>query len=264
MGDTKEIILSQMRRDVLLGTLSKGSRYDGRGFDELRRIDVQKGVIKTAEGSALASIGGTKVLAAVKFDIATPFPDRPNEGVLISNAELLPTASPTFETGPPDENSIEFARTVDRAVRSAECVDVKSFFISEGKVLALFLDLYVLDHTGNYTDAGTMAATAALLDAKLPKIEGGKIVRGEYSGPLNPTALPISNTFVKIGSHWLLDPSREEEMVEESRITIATTQEHVCAIQKGRGSLTKAELMENVDIAFKRGNDIRDMLKVSR
>jgi exosome complex component RRP42 len=261
MTDTKDTVLSRMRKDVILGTLAKGTRFDGRKPDEFRAIDIQKGVITTAEGSALASIGGTKVLAAVKFDVATPFPDRPTEGVMMSNAELLCSASPSFESGPPDENSVEFARVVDRAIRSAEIVDVKSFFIEEGKVLALFLDLYVLDHTGNYMDAGTMAATAALMDAKVPKVEDGKIIRGEYEKDLNPSALPISATSVKIGNEWLLDPIRDEELAHDSRITIATTEDHVCAIQKGRGSLSKDELMSNIDIAFKRGDEIRNILR---
>jgi len=258
--ELKDIVMSRIRKDVMLGTLAKGTRYDNRSFEEFRPIRVQKGALKSAEGSALACIGNTKVLASVKFDIATPFSDRPREGVLISNAELLCLASPSFESGPPDENSIEFARIVDRAVRSAECVDLKSFFVSEGKVVSLFLDLYVLDHAGNFIDAGTLAATAALLDAKMPKIEDGKIIRGEYTGPLNPRELPISTTMVKVGGNWLVDPSREEELVQDCRITISTTEKHVCTIQKGKGSLTKQELFDCMDMSFKRGSEIRSML----
>ena len=48
--------------------------------------------------------------------------------------------------------------------------------------------------------------------------------------------------------------------MQDCRITIATTEEHVCAIQKGKGSLTKQELLDNIDIAFKRGSEIRAML----
>jgi len=259
--ELKDIVMSRIRKEVLLSTLARGTRYDGRPFDAFRHVEVQKGALKSAEGSALASIGGTKVLASVKFDVATPFSDRPQEGVLISNSELLPTASPSFETGPPNENSIEFARIVDRAVRSAECVDLKSFFIEEGKVISLFLDLYVLDHAGNFIDAGTLAAAAALADAKMPKIEGGKIIRGEYTGPLKPRVLPISTTMVKVGNHWLVDPSRDEELVQDARLTIATADERqVCAIQKGKGGLTKGELSAAVDIAFKRGNEIRALI----
>ena len=97
--EVKDVIMAQIRRDVLNNTLAKGVRFDGRKFDEYRPIEVQQGVIKTAEGSAIARIGQTVVLVANKFDIVKPFADRPTQGVMVSNSELLPTASPTFETG---------------------------------------------------------------------------------------------------------------------------------------------------------------------
>ncbi|MBU0532523.1 exosome complex protein Rrp42 [Candidatus Micrarchaeota archaeon] len=262
MGEeTKDIIMSTIRRDVMKGTLQSGVRFDGRAFDEYRKIEIQKSVIKTAEGSAVANIGNTKVLAAVKFDIMTPFPDRPGLGVFITNAEHLPTASSSFEPGPPREESIEMARVVDRAIRSAECIDLESFFIEKDKVLGLFIDLYVLDHTGNYTDTANIAATAALLDTKMPKLEDGAIIRGEYTGPLKVSSLPISTTMVKVDDYWLVDPSRDEELIQETVLTIGTTEKHVCSMQKGRGAVTKDELLNGIDIAFKSGNDIRKVLK---
>lgn len=262
MGEeVRDVIMSHIRRDVMNSTLEKGMRFDGRKFTDVRPIDVQMGVIKTAEGSALAKVGQTMVLAANKFDVVKPFADRPTEGVMVTNAELLPLASPTFEPGPPDERSIELARVVDRAIRSAEIVDINSFFVETDKVLGLYTDLYVLNHDGNFTDAACIAATAAMMNTKLPKIEGGKIVRGEYSGPLNPARLPLTTSFVKIGPNWLVDPCREEEQVLETNITIGTTGEHVCCMQKGKGAVSKDELIELMDIAFKTGNDIRGILK---
>jgi len=261
MGEeVKDMIMSHVRRDVMSKTLSKGSRFDGRAFDEYRKMGVQKSVIKTAEGSAIANIGDTRVLVAAKFDVLKPFPDRPKLGVMIVNSELLPLASPSFEPGPPGENTIEVARVVDRGIRSAECVDLDSFFIEEDKVIGLFLDIYVLNHAGNYIDTAALAATAALLDAKIPKVEECAIVRGEYTGPLNPTALPVATTMIKVGEHWLVDPLREEESAAETILTVTTTEKHVCAMQKGRGSLSKQELLDAIDVAFKRGNDIRKML----
>jgi exosome complex component RRP42 len=262
MGEeSRDVIMSHIRKDILNNTLSKGTRFDGRAFDEYRKIEVQTGVLDSAEGSALVKIGETQVLVSSKFDIVKPFADRPKEGVLVVNSELLPMASPLFEPGPPSENSIELARVVDRAVRSAECIDLSSFYIDTDKVLGIYLDIYVLNYAGNYTDAATLAATAALLDTKKPKVENGKITRRDYAGPLNPSALPISTTMIKVGSTWLVDPSREEERVKETALTIATTEEHVCAVQKGKGSLTKDEFLSAIDIAFKRGNDIRKMLE---
>jgi exosome complex component RRP42 len=262
MGEeVRDVVMQHIRRDIMNATLERDIRFDGRSFDEYRPIELQRGPLSTAEGSALAKIGETMVLVASKFDVVKPFADRPTEGVLVTNAELLPTASPTFEPGPPDENSIEMARVVDRAIRSAECVDLKSFAIAPEKVLGLYLDIYVLNHSGNYTDAATLAATAALLDTKMPKIEGEKIIRGEYTGSLNPSKLPVTTTMIKVGSSWLVDPSRDEERVVETHLTIGTVEDQVCAMQKGKGSLSRDELLNAIDIAFKRGDDIRRILK---
>ncbi|MBI5222933.1 exosome complex protein Rrp42 [Candidatus Micrarchaeota archaeon] len=263
MGEeTRDIILSNIRRDILVDTLAKGSRFDGRAFDQYRPVKVRKGVLDTAEGSALAEVGQTRVLAAVKFDVVKPFSDRPTEGVFVTNAELLPLASPTFEPGPPDENCIELARVVDRTIRSTECVNVKEFYLEPEKVLGLYVDLYVLNHSGNYTDASTLAATAALMNAKIPKYEDGKLIRGEYSGPLNLRGgLPVTCHMIKVGNYWLVDPSRDEELVAETVLSIGNTDTHVCTLQKGKGSLSKDELLSNIDIAFKRGNDLRYILQ---
>jgi exosome complex component RRP42 len=258
--DVKDSIMYHVRKDVMNSTLVKGTRFDGRDYEAFRPIEIQKSVIKTAEGSAIARVGETTTLVAVKFDVVKPFPDRPTEGVMMMNSELLPTASPEFEPGPPGENSIELARVVDRGLRSAEIVDVKTFFIEEDKVLGMFMDIYVLNNTGNMTDAASIAAAAALLDTKMPKIEEGAIVRGESAGPLNPRVLPISTTLAKVGDYWLVDPSRDEERVQETSISICTTEEHVCSMQKRNGSLSKQELLDNIDIAFKTGNDIRKLL----
>lgn len=256
----KDIVTHEMRKEVLLNLLASGKRFDERAFDQYRNIEVEQGVIATAEGSALARIGKTQVLAGIKFDTATPFPDRPNEGVMITNAELLPLASPYFESGPPDENSIELARVVDRGIRSAEIIDTKKLFIEEGKVLSLYLDLYVIDQKGNMIDTAAFAAIAALKNTKMPKVENGKIIRGESTGSLNLSTLPIATTFIKVGDYWLADPSEEEESTIDTRLTITTTETHVCSMQKGQGKLSRQELFDNVESSFKLGAKIRKML----
>lgn len=256
----KDVITSHLRKDVLLNLLKKGERYDQRKFDEFRPIEIQKGPIKNAEGSAFVKLGNTQVLAAVKFDVVTPYADRPNEGTLVTGAELLPLANSSFEPGPPDENSIELARVVDRGIRSSECIDVKSLFIEQGKVLSLYIDLYVIDYSGNYTDASSIAAIAALTDAKMPKVEDGKIIRKEFTGKLELSSLPVTVTSVKIDSYWLADPTIEEELALDSKLTIATTDKHVCAVQKSIGGLSKREFLDNMELSFRLGNEIRKLL----
>ena len=253
----EDIIRRKVRRDYILTTLEQNFRLDGRSLYEFREAEVQQGVIETAEGSALARIGTTVVLAGVKFDIITPFPQEPDRGALITGAELLPLASKHFEPGPPDIKSIEFARVVDRGLRSAEVVDLKKLFIEEGKALGIFVDLYVLNYGGNLFDTGALAALAALLNTKVPKVEDGQIIRGEYVGPLEVRAKPLSTTFGKIRDITFLDPALEEESVLDARLTITTDGTYVVSLQKGGvGSFKKEEVLDLINLSLKKREEL--------
>ncbi|MBN2121908.1 exosome complex protein Rrp42 [Candidatus Micrarchaeota archaeon] len=262
MGEeTKIKILREVRKDFLQNQLEEGARFDERGLNDWRAVRVDKGVLDSAEGSALAEIGGTKVLAAVKFDIMTPFADRPEEGVFMTGAEFVPFASPVFEPGPPSEESIELARVVDRGIRSAEVIDVKNFFIEEGKVLGLFIDLWVLDQRGNMMDTAALAACGALLDAKMPKVEDGAIIRNESAGPLEMKYKPLTTSFIKVGKNFLMDPSIEEEHAQDMAITLGTVEGKVSSIQKsGASSITRDEVLALTDIAFEKSDELRKYL----
>ena len=243
--------IDEMTKSYVEHLLEKGERADKRGMFDYRHIDVKKGVIETSDGSAWVTIGETQVLASVKFDVATPFADRPNEGVLSTTAELLPMSNPRFEPGPPDERAIELARVVDRAIRSAEIIDLKSMFIEAGKVYAVYIDLYVLDYDGNYMDAASLAAMAALRNAIQPSVKDAKLNRAEKGAPLKLSANALEFTFVKVGGHLLLDPSLDEEHTHDTRVTIGVSDDVVCSIQKtGRGAITRSELEKMIDVSF--------------
>ena len=110
-------VMEDLRKDYVYDLIDSGKRIDGRGFHDHREITVERDTIDKAEGSALVKIGDTAVLVGVKVEPGEPFSDTPNLGVIMTNAELRPGASPDFEPGPPDENSIELARIVDRGIR---------------------------------------------------------------------------------------------------------------------------------------------------
>ncbi len=253
--------INEVKRDSLLALLSSGKRADGRGMYDYRKISLQPGILQNAEGSSIASIGKSQVMAGIKFDIAKPFPDRPQEGVLSTSADLLPLASHLFETGPPSEDAIELARVVDRGIRSANTIDLSSFFISEEKVLSLYIDIYVLDHDGNLIDASSLASMAALLSCRMPKVEGEKIVRGEYAGRLPLKEKVVSCTFGKLGERIFLDPALDEEKGMDCRLTFATTSKHICAGQKGGwGAFSEKDLLQLADMSLEKGEALRAML----
>jgi exosome complex component RRP42 len=254
--------INEIKRDSLGALLAAGKRADNRGMYDYRKIVLQPAILQNAEGSAMASIGKSQVMVGVKFDVATPFPDRPTEGVLSTSADLLPLASHLFETGPPSADSIELARVVDRGIRSSNTIDLASFYLGEAKVLAVYLDIYVLDHDGNLIDCASLASMAALLSARMPKVEESKIVRGEYAGKLPLKEKVVTCTFGKFGDRIFLDPSLDEEKGMDCRLTFATTSEHICAAQKGGwGSFSEKDLLSLADMSLEKGKELRSLLQ---
>ena len=126
-------VVPEITRESIKNLIVNGKRDDGRLLDEYRDISIETDVISKAEGSARVKIGGTQVLVGVKPQIGSPFPDTPNFGVLMTNCEMLPMADPTFEPGPPGEDSIELARVVDRGIRESELVDLDKLCIDKSK-----------------------------------------------------------------------------------------------------------------------------------
>ncbi len=259
------MILNEVKEEFVRDLLAKGERIDGRGFDEYRPIAVEKGVIPNAEGSALAHVGGTKVLAGVKIDVLEPFADRPGEGVLMFNSEFSPIAHPEFYAGPPNEHSIELARVVDRGIRSAESVDVKALGLPSGKVLGVFVDLYILDQSGNLIDTAALAAMAALKNARLPKIEAAAregqketLVRTESSGNIAITRDVVSTSVEKIDGKFLVDASDEEETASQGRLTLATCSDDLlcCGQKSGKAGFTKEEIEQAMELAFAKRKEL--------
>ncbi len=239
-----EDILSEVKKDYVLSKLREGERIDGRKFDEFRKVEIKTGLIEKAEGSALVKLGNTQVVVGVKMQPGEPFPDTPDKGVIIVNAELVPLASPTFEPGPPDENSVELARVVDRGIRESEAVDLSKLCIEEGKkVWIIFVDIHALDDDGNLLDASAIASICALLDAKVPASRFG--VGEDFKLPIND--IPVSVTSLIIGEKFLIDPSRDEMSVGDKTITISVGRnDEVVAIQKSGDYLLNESLFEEV------------------
>jgi len=249
-------VVADLKRDHISKLLDKGMRTDGRKFDEMRPLKVETNFIGSAEGSARVRLGSTEVVVGVKLILGEPFPDTPNTGVLTTNAELIPMASDTFESGPPDQESIEVARVIDRGIREGHAVDLEKLCIEPGKqVWIMFVDVHVLDYDGNLFDAANIGANAAFKTAIVPAKRAGK---GE-DYPLPVLHQPISVTAVKIDGKILIDPTHDEERVADARFTVATLENgNLCAMQKGlNGSFTVDEVHKIVSMSRKIGDEVR-------
>jgi exosome complex component RRP42 len=259
-------LITRVRVRQIEQLIEKGKRLDARGLGDYRDIKVEQGVIEKAEGSARVFLGKTEVLVGVKVETGTPFPDTPNNGVLTVNAELVPLASPTFEPGPPDENSIELARIVDRGIRESEAIDTEKLCIEAGKkVFVVFVDVYVLNHDGNLIDASALAAVAALMNTKMPnyEVKNGEVVIKQGYTQLPMKSHPITVTLGKINNKLIVDPWLEEEQVMDSRISMAfNDEENICAIQKGgSGYFTQQQILEAMKLAKEKAAELRKNMK---
>lgn len=255
-------ILDTLNGSYITELLKKGKRVDSRGMMDFRPITVRTGLLGNAEGSAQADVGGTRVLAGVKIMVEEPMDDTPDQGNLMVNAELLPLASTSYETGPPSPESVEFARVVDRGIRAGNCIDLKSLFIEEEKVWAVFVDLYVLNADGNLFDAGYLAAMSALLSARMPKYEDGKAIHRERAKSLKIDNIVASTTFGKMGNELLLDMAMSEEAIADARLTVATDGKLLRAMQKGmHGSFNVRDLSTMIDSSFEQYGKLRSVME---
>ncbi|MCC2649030.1 MAG: ecx1, partial [Nitrososphaeraceae archaeon] len=152
------IIVEHLRKQQMWDAISKGKRLDGRNLDDIRPLEIELDIIKKANGSAKVKLGNSEVIAGVKIETGEPFEGLENKGALIVSAEVLPTASPYIEPGPPDEETVELARVVDRGIRESEMIDLDKLVLVPGKIVyTIFVDCSIINADGNLFDATSYA-----------------------------------------------------------------------------------------------------------
>ncbi|MGV8142837.1 MAG: exosome complex protein Rrp42 [Candidatus Pacearchaeota archaeon] len=214
---------SNLTQEMLVRMFAAGKRFDGRKLLEYRDFTIEHDVSNKAEGSARIKIGKTEVIVGVKMEVGEPYPDSLDRGNLMVSGDLLPLASPRFESGPPKFNAIELPRLVDRMVRESHVIDLHKLVLEEGKkVWTVIIDVYPINDDGNLIDAASIATMAALMSTHIPNLDkDGRIdheTKGTKKLPLTEGTLPLSITFFKLGDSLIVDPVREEEEACEGKI----------------------------------------------
>ncbi|GAA3648294.1 ribonuclease PH [Microbacterium marinilacus] len=140
------------------------TRADGRTPDQLRPITIERGWSSQAEGSALISFGGTKVLCTASFTGGVPrWLTGKGKGWVTAEYAMLPRA--TNSRG--DRESVkgriggrthEISRLIGRALRAV--VDTKA--LGENTIV---IDCDVLQADGGTRTAAITGAYVALADA---------------------------------------------------------------------------------------------------
>lgn len=262
------IIVEHLRKQQMWDAISKGKRLDGRNLDDIRPLEIELDIIKKANGSAKVKLGNSEVISGVKIETGEPFEGLENKGALIVSAEVLPTASPYIEPGPPDEETVELARVVDRGIRESEMIDLDKLVLVPGKIVyTIFVDCSIINADGNLFDATSYAVVSALASSKIPvfEMQDGKVVNTGNSQDPPVTTIPVSITAIRIGEAVILDPTSEEEACMNARITITTNSNgDYTAIQKGStGAFTVGQIKKAAETARIKGEEVRVKLKES-
>ena len=243
-----------------LATLADGDeRLDGRGRFEPRDLNIEVDVLPRAEGSAMVRMGDTIVYAGIKFQIMTPYPDRPSSGGFMTTAEVRPVCGRHWEAGPPSEEAIELGRVVDRGIRESGCLDMAGLCILPGeKAWQVLLDLFAVSDDGNLFDAFATAGIVALRNATLP---GERFDVGEDI-PLSVSKTPVMCSYHRVGGRFVHDATRREEIGGDERIHITLGDDgHVHSLQKGlKGVFTTAEFAEIMAHARQRTDEIHAII----
>ncbi|MEM0444888.1 MAG: exosome complex protein Rrp42 [Nitrososphaerota archaeon] len=257
---------TKIMHDKLYELILRGERLDGRRPYDYRTIEIKTSIIEKTDGSALVNLGGTKIIAGVKTSLGQPYPDTPEQGNIVVNAELLPLASSFFEPGPPDEKAIELARVVDRCIRESKMLDLEKIVYIPGRtVLVVYIDVYVLDYDGNYFDPAVLASVAALATAKIPVYEvrdGEVVLSHEAKTSLPIRRFPVSVTIGLLGDKIIVDPTSLEESAIDTSIVLGWSQEdEVAAIQKNLQGLISFNVMDEIiRVSKEKANELRTRL----
>ncbi|KAL6638514.1 hypothetical protein ACP70R_024009 [Stipagrostis hirtigluma subsp. patula] len=254
--------LSEGEKHFIRGGVAGALRADGRGRLQFRPVSVDTGVVPQAHGSALLRLGATKVIATVKMflaelaykaELGKPSVLHPDKGKVSISVDCSPTASPSFEGRGSEELSTELSFALERCLMGVKsgagaAIDLSSLVIVAGKVCwDLYIDGLVVSSDGNLLDALAAAVKAALSDTCIPKVnvslsaatdvEPEVDVSDEDFLQLDTSFVPVIVTLTKVGEHYTVDATSEEESQMSSAVSVSVNKHgQLCGLTKRGGT----------------------------
>ena len=223
------------------------TRADGRENTQLRPVTIERGWSEQAEGSALISFGGTKVLCTASFTNGVPrWLTGKGKGWVTAEYAMLPRATNSRNDRESVKGRIggrthEISRLIGRALRAV--VDTKA--LGENTIV---IDCDVIDADGGTRTAAITGAYVALADA---------IAWGKAHGAISPEAKALTDSVSAISVGIIdgvpmLDLPYEEDVRAETDMNVVMTGSGRFVEIQGtaeREAFTKAELDALLDLA---------------
>jgi ribonuclease PH len=191
-------------------------RADGREPGQLRPISIEPGFVRTATGSALIAVGGTRVICTASGQVGVPrWMTGQGRGWVTAEYGMLPASTGErkqrdVSKGRPDGRSVEIQRLIGRSLRGV--VDFEA--LGERTV---YLDCDVLEADGGTRCAAITGAYVALNLA---------LARWVFEGSLE--AIPLTQSVAAVscgmvGGVPLLDLDYSEDSTAEVDANVVMT-----------------------------------------
>jgi ribonuclease PH len=196
--------------------VSAEPRSDGRAPDDLREINLVKGFVGTATGSALIEAGGTRVICTASVDEAVPrWMAGQGKGWVTAEYGMLPASTGDrkqrdVSKGRPDGRTVEIQRLIGRSLRGV--ID----FAGLGE-RTVWIDCDVLEADGGTRCAAITGGYVALELALRRLVDEGKLP----AVPLSQSVAAVSCGVV--GGRALLDLDYSEDSTAEVDANVVMT-----------------------------------------
>jgi len=155
-----------MKEKEEIDLIKDGKRLDGRGFDELRKIKIEIGILKRADGSCYLELGDNKVLAAVygPREMHPRHLQDEKTAVLVYTYNLAPFSVTDRKRPGPDRRSVEISKVSRCAL---DPVILKEYYPKT----AINVYVEVLQSDAGTRTAAINASSVALAAAGIPMRE---------------------------------------------------------------------------------------------
>ncbi|KAK3013245.1 hypothetical protein RJ639_009063 [Escallonia herrerae] len=259
--------LSAGEKHFIQGGIAQDLRADGRKRLNYRPIYVETGVIPQADGSAKVKMGATEVIASVKLDLARPNPSQPGKGKVSLFVSCSATAGPMFEGRGSEELSAELSVALQRCLLGGKsgagaAFDPSCLSIVDGKLCwDAYIDGLVVSADGNLLDALGAAIKAALTNTRVPvaNVPAGASLdedpdvdlSSQETTRIDTSGVPVIVTLTKVGRHYIVDATSEEESQMSSAVSVSINKERrICGLTKrGGAGLDPSIILDMISVA---------------
>jgi ribonuclease PH len=199
-----------------VGNGDSAARSDGRTHDALRPVRIEPGFVRSADGSALMTMGGTRVICTASLVTgAPPWREASGGGWLTAEYGMLPASTGSrrprdVSRGRPDGRTVEIQRLIGRSLRAVVDIDAMG-------PRTLYVDCDVLEADGGTRCAAITGAYVATRLAFGRLVERGDLERP----PLTDSVAAVSCGLV--GDAAMLDLDYGEDSTAEVDMNVVMT-----------------------------------------